>query len=87
MFITAKRPRCKKKKLALSIKTTSLCMKSAFQAKKADESELMWLNPSLIVPFAAAILVHPGPGSRSSFLDGAMDLVKANATGLLIDAP
>ena len=30
-------------------------------------------------PFAAVIFVHPGPGSRSSFLDEALILAKANA--------
>lgn len=38
-------------------------------------------------PFAGVIFVHPGPGSRSSFLDEALTLAKANATCLLIDAP
>ncbi|MHB8120049.1 MAG: alpha/beta hydrolase family protein [Methanothrix sp.] len=38
-------------------------------------------------PFAGVIFVHPGPGSRSSFLDEALTLAKANAICLLIDAP
>jgi uncharacterized protein len=38
-------------------------------------------------PFACVIFVHPGPGNRSSFLDEAITLAKANATCLLIDAP
>ena len=38
-------------------------------------------------PFAAAVFVHPGPGSRSSFLDEALILAKAKAVCLLIDAP
>jgi cephalosporin-C deacetylase-like acetyl esterase len=38
-------------------------------------------------PFAGVIFVHPGPGNRSSFLDEAIALAKANATCLLIDAP
>ena len=38
-------------------------------------------------PFAGAIFVHPGPGSRSSFLDEAITLAKAKVTCLLIDAP
>ena len=38
-------------------------------------------------PFAGIIFVHPGPGSRSSFLDEALALAKANAACLLIDAP
>jgi pimeloyl-ACP methyl ester carboxylesterase len=38
-------------------------------------------------PFAGVIFVHPGPGSRSSFLDEALTLAKAKATCLLIDAP
>ncbi|MDD1750327.1 MAG: alpha/beta fold hydrolase [Methanothrix sp.] len=38
-------------------------------------------------PFAAVIFVHPGPGSRSSFLEEAITLAKANAACLLIDAP
>ncbi|MCX6676408.1 MAG: alpha/beta fold hydrolase [Methanothrix sp.] len=38
-------------------------------------------------PFAGVIFVHPGPGSRSSFLDEALTLAKARATCLLIDAP
>jgi dipeptidyl aminopeptidase/acylaminoacyl peptidase len=38
-------------------------------------------------PFPGIIFVHPGPGSRSSFLDEAMTLARANAICLLIDAP
>ena len=38
-------------------------------------------------PFAGIIFVHPGLGSRSSFLDEAITLAKANAICLLIDAP
>ena len=38
-------------------------------------------------PFAGVIFLHPGPGSRSSFLDEAVTLAKANAICLLIDAP
>ncbi|MFZ2472732.1 MAG: alpha/beta fold hydrolase [Methanothrix sp.] len=38
-------------------------------------------------PFAGVIFVHPGPGSRSSFLDEALALAKADAACLLIDAP
>lgn len=38
-------------------------------------------------PFPGIIFVHPGPGNRSSFLDEAITLAKANATCLLIDAP
>jgi uncharacterized protein len=38
-------------------------------------------------PFAGIIFLHPGPGSRSSFLDEAITLGKSGATCLLIDAP
>jgi cephalosporin-C deacetylase-like acetyl esterase len=38
-------------------------------------------------PFAGVIFVHPGPGSRSSFLDEAITLAKEKVTCLLIDAP
>jgi len=38
-------------------------------------------------PFAGVIFVHPGPGSRSSFLDEAITLAKAKVTCLLIGAP
>ncbi len=38
-------------------------------------------------PFPGIIFVHPGPGSRSSFLDEAITLAKAEAICLLIDAP
>jgi len=38
-------------------------------------------------PFGAVIFLHSGPGSRSSFLDEAITLAKANAICLLIDAP
>ena len=38
-------------------------------------------------PFAGVIFVHPGPGSRSSFLGEALTLAKAKVVCLLIDAP
>jgi cephalosporin-C deacetylase-like acetyl esterase len=45
------------------------------------------VSPPGVGPFAGVIFVHPGPGSRSSFLDEAIALAKANAICLLIDAP
>lgn len=38
-------------------------------------------------PFAGIIFVHPGPGSRSTFLDEAAELAGMGAASLLIDAP
>jgi len=38
-------------------------------------------------PFAGIIFVHPGPGSRSSFLEEAITIAKKGAVSLLINAP
>ncbi len=38
-------------------------------------------------PFAGIVFVHPGPGSRSSFLEEAVMLARMGAISLLIDAP
>jgi len=38
-------------------------------------------------PFAGIIFVHPGPGSRSTFLDEALELAGMGVASLLIDAP
>jgi uncharacterized protein len=43
--------------------------------------------PSGTGPFAGIVFLHPGPGSRSTFLDEAVDLAGIGAASLLIDAP
>ena len=54
---------------------------------KGERIRAYLVVPPGIGPFAAVIFVHPGPGSRSSFLDEAITLAKADAACLLIDAP
>lgn len=38
-------------------------------------------------PFAGVIFVHPGPGSRDTFLDESVMLARQGAVSLLVDAP
>lgn len=38
-------------------------------------------------PFPGIIFVHPGPGSRDTFLDEAVEMAEKGAMSLLIDAP
>lgn len=38
-------------------------------------------------PFSGIIFVHPGPGSRDTFLDEAIEIAENGAMSLLIDAP
>lgn len=38
-------------------------------------------------PFPGIIFAHPGPGSRNTFLDEAIELAEKGAMSLLIDAP
>jgi hypothetical protein len=59
----------------------------SFSGQKGGRIRAYMIAPLEIGPFAAVIFVYPGPGSRSSFLDEAIALAKANATYLIIDAP
>ena len=38
-------------------------------------------------PFSGIVFLHPGPGSRSTFLDEAVTLARMGSVSLLIDAP
>jgi uncharacterized protein len=59
----------------------------SFAGQKGGLIRAYQVVPAGIGPFAGVIFVHPGPGSRSSFLDEAVTLAKAGASCLLIDAP
>ena len=59
----------------------------SFAGLKGGRIKAYQVVPSGKGPFAGVIFVHPGPGSRSSFLDEAVALAKAKAACLLIDAP
>jgi uncharacterized protein len=46
-----------------------------------------WVSPSGPGPFSANVFVHPGPGSRDSFLNEALLLASHEIASLLVEAP
>jgi len=59
----------------------------SYAGSKGERIRAYLVAPAGEGPFPGIIFVHPGPGNRSSFLDEAMTLARANAVCLLIDAP
>lgn len=81
--------------LPLDVKEVGAENKSGISVRDISYASLKGgrVTAYLVVPsgkkrkFAGIIFMHPKPGSRKTFLDEALQLAKAGAVSLLIDAP
>jgi len=65
---------------------TSIC-DIRFAGLAQEKIKAYLVMPSGSGPFAGIVFLHPGPGSRSTFLDEALILAGKGASSLLIEAP
>jgi len=59
----------------------------SFAGLAQERIKAYMVMPSGSGPFAAILFLHPGPGSRSTFLDDALILAEKGAASLFIEAP